>query len=247
MRNKFSYPHVYLEYSYWFDYMLPGIEALKMPISARRNIESFSHGGVAGAGGWDPFNVTEDADLGVRASAHRYRVATVNSTTFEEANSRVGNWIRQRSRWIKGYMQTYLVHMRHPLRLYRRIGARAFLGFQLLIGGTFATFLCNPLLWIFFLVWIFLRPAWLDTLFPPVIQSLSLVSLVVGNTLAISLNMLAVFRRHLYGLTIFALANPFYWMLHSFAAYKALYQLFTNPFYWEKTVHGLADSAPAQK
>jgi hypothetical protein len=236
-----------LEYSYWFDYMLPGIEALQMPIPLGGTSNHFRTEVLRELGGWDPFNVTEDADLGVRASAHRYHVATVNSTTFEEANSRVGNWIRQRSWWIKGYMQTYLVHMRHPLRLYHWIGARAFLGFQLLIGGTFATFLCNPLLWMLFLVWIVLRPAWLETLFPPAILSLSLVSLIVGNTLAISLNMLAVFRRHLYGLTILALANPFYWMLHSFAAYKALYQLFTNPFYWEKTVHGLADSAPAQK
>ena len=228
-----------LEYSYWFDYMLPGIEALRLPIPLGGTSNHFRTAVLRELGGWDPFNVTEDADLGVRAGAHRYRVATLNSTTLEEANSRLGNWLRQRSRWIKGYMQTYLVHMRHPLRLYRRIGGRAFWGFQLLIGGTFVTFLLNPLLWGLFLLWLALRPDILGLLFPPAVFAMSSFCLVAGNALAIHLNMLAVFRRRLFRLTPYALLNPVYWLLHSLAAYKALWQLFTKPFYWEKTTHGL--------
>ncbi|EFQ24626.1 General secretory system II protein E domain protein [Aminomonas paucivorans DSM 12260] len=228
-----------LEYSYWFDYMLPGIEALRLPIPLGGTSNHFRTRVLRELGGWDPFNVTEDADLGVRAGAHRYRVATLNSTTYEEANSRLGNWLRQRSRWIKGYMQTYLVHMRHPLRLYRRIGGRAFWGFQLLIGGTCVTFLVNPLLWGLFLLWLTLRPEALSLLFPPGVFAMSTFCLVVGNALAIHLNMLAVFRRKLFRLTPYALLNPIYWLLHSLAAYKALWQLFTKPFYWEKTTHGL--------
>ena len=228
-----------LEYSYWFDYMLPGIEALRLPIPLGGTSNHFRTRVLRELGGWDPFNVTEDADLGVRAGAHRYRVATLNSTTYEEANSRLGNWLRQRSRWIKGYMQTYLVHMRHPLRLYRRIGGRAFWGFQLLIGGTCVTFLVNPLLWGLFLLWLTLRPEALSLLFPPGVFAMSTFCLVVGNALAIHLNMLAVFRRKLFRLTPYALLNPIYWLLHSLAAYKALWQLFSKPFDWEKTTHGL--------
>ncbi len=229
-----------LEYSYWFDYMLPGIEALGMPIPLGGTSNHFRTEMLRLLGGWDPFNVTEDADLGIRASAHRMWVATINSTTFEEANSRPGNWIRQRSRWIKGYMQTYLVHMRHPLKLFRTIGFLPFLGVQLLIGGTFLTFLINPVLWALFLFWVFFRPSWMEAAFPLWILMMSTLNLVLGNAMGIYLNMLAVFRRKLFHLTFYSLLNPFYWMLHSLAAYKALWQLFIKPFYWEKTTHGLA-------
>ena len=229
-----------LEYSYWFDYMLPGIEALGMPIPLGGTSNHFRTEMLRLLGGWDPFNVTEDADLGIRASAHRMWVATVNSTTFEEANSRTGNWIRQRSRWIKGYMQTYLVHMRNPLKLFKTIGLLPFLGVQLLIGGTFLTFLINPLLWGLFIFWILFRPLWMESFFPLWILVISTLNLVVGNAMGIYLNMLAVFRRKIFHLTFYSLLNPFYWILHSVAAYKALWQLFTKPFYWEKTLHGLA-------
>ena len=229
-----------LEYSYWFDYMLPGIEALGMPIPLGGTSNHFRTEMLRLLGGWDPFNVTEDADLGIRASAHRMWVSTINSTTFEEANSHTGNWIRQRSRWIKGYMQTYLVHMRNPLRLFRTIGLMPFLGVQLLIGGTFMTFLINPILWLLFIFWIAFRPLWMESVFPLWILTLSTLNLIVGNAMGIYLNMLAVFRRRLFHLTFYSLMNPFYWILHSIAAYKALWQLFTKPFFWEKTVHGLA-------
>ena len=229
-----------LEYSYWFDYMLPGIEALGMPIPLGGTSNHFRTEMLRLLGGWDPFNVTEDADLGIRASAHRMWVSTINSTTFEEANSHTGNWIRQRSRWIKGYMQTYLVHMRNPLRLFRTIGLMPFLGVQLLIGGTFMTFLINPILWLLFIFWIAFRPLWMESVFPLWNLTLSTLNLIVGNAMGIYLNMLAVFRRRLFHLTFYSLMNPFYWILHSIAAYKALWQLFTKPFFWEKTVHGLA-------
>ena len=86
-------------------------------------------------GGWDPFNVTEDADLGIRLHKAGYETAMLDSTTLEEANSELFNWIRQRSRWVKGYIQTYLVHMRHPLRLLRQIGWKSFFSFQMMVGG----------------------------------------------------------------------------------------------------------------
>jgi cellulose synthase/poly-beta-1,6-N-acetylglucosamine synthase-like glycosyltransferase len=66
---------------------------------------------------WDPFNVTEDADLGTRLARNRYRCHVLDSTTFEEAPPRLSSWFPQRTRWIKGYMQTWFVHMRQPARL----------------------------------------------------------------------------------------------------------------------------------
>lgn len=228
-----------LEYSYWFDYMLPGLDRLKLPIPLGGTSNHFRIDRLRQLGAWDPFNVTEDADLGIRASVRGYTVGVINSTTYEEANKAPRNWIRQRSRWIKGYMQTWLVHNRHPLRLLRQIGWQNWLSYQFFIGGTALTFLVNPLMWILFLFWLLLQPLWLNNLFDGWLLYLAAFNFLIGNMLGIYLNMLAVFRRKLYRLTFYALSNPFYWLMHSVAAYMALWQLFTKPFYWEKTTHGL--------
>lgn len=228
-----------LEYSFWFDYLLPGLDMLRLPIPLGGTSNHFKAQVLRDLGGWDPFNVTEDADLGIRAAMHGFRVGIINSTTFEEANKEVGNWIRQRSRWIKGYMQTALVFSRDPMDLLRRVGFRQTVGFALLIGGTPLIFLIQPVSIVLTVIWIFTRTGVLDPIFPPIVLYLSLFNLLIGNALAIYINMFAVFKRRLHILVLFALLNPFYWILHSIAAYKALGQLFTRPYYWEKTTHGL--------
>ncbi len=228
-----------LEYSFWFDYLLPGLDRLRLPIPLGGTSNHFRTAVLEELGGWDPFNVTEDADLGIRAAMHGYRVGIVNSTTYEEANTHLGNWIRQRSRWIKGYMQTALVYLRNPVDLVRRVGVRQALGFGLLIGGTPLVFLFQPIAVALTVGWLLTRTTLLAPLFPPWLLYLSLFNLLIGNALAIYVNMFAVFKRRLHGLVLFALLNPVYWLLHSIAAYKALGQLFTRPYYWEKTVHGL--------
>lgn len=231
-----------LEYSYWFDYMLPGLDRLNLPIPLGGTSNIFRTDMLRDLGGWDPYNVTEDADLGVRASARGYTIGVINSTTYEEANTRTGNWIRQRSRWVKGYMQTSLVHLRNPVRLVQAVGIRKSVGFLLLVAGTPTTFLAGPILWTLYLAWIFTRTHTFDFLFPPFTLYLSLFNLLVGNAVGVYLSMLSVFKRRQYDLIVWSLLNPVYWVLHSIAAYKALWQLFTRPFYWEKTTHGISNS-----
>ena len=228
-----------LEYSFWFDYMLPGLDRLKLPIPLGGTSNHFRLDRLRELGGWDPYNVTEDADLGIRASARGYTVGVIDSTTYEEANKAPKNWIRQRSRWIKGYMQTWLVHNRRPLSLLRRIGLKRWLSYQFFIGGTVATFLINPLMWLLFLIWLVFRPEWIGSAFSGWVLYLCLLDFLLGNTLGVYLSMLAVFRRRLFSLTPYAMTTPVYWLMHSAAAYMALWQLFTKPFYWEKTEHGL--------
>jgi cellulose synthase/poly-beta-1,6-N-acetylglucosamine synthase-like glycosyltransferase len=229
-----------LEYSYWFDYMLPGLGTLDIPIPLGGTSNHFKLDMLRELGGWDPFNVTEDADLGVRAFAKGYKVAIVNSTTYEEANNEPFNWIRQRSRWIKGYMQTYLVHMRDPRRLIGKIGWRGFIGFNFFIGATSMTFLLYPVLLAFFLAYLVFDLSSIRSFFPDWVLYISTFNLIAGNMLMIYINMLAVFKRRFYELIWFALLNPIYWLMHSIAAYKGLWQLITKPFYWEKTNHGLS-------
>lgn len=183
--------------------------------------------------------MTEDADLGIRASQRGYRVGVIDSTTYEEANCRLKNWIRQRSRWIKGYMQTWLVHNRNPWRSLRTLGLGNWLAYQFFVGGRWCVFEQSPAVVAVYLCGDFPRP-WLEQLFPGWILYVSLFNLLLGNSIGIYLNMIAVFRRKYYSLTPYALLNPVYWLLHSAAAYMALWQLFTKPFYWEKTIHGLS-------
>jgi cellulose synthase/poly-beta-1,6-N-acetylglucosamine synthase-like glycosyltransferase len=232
-----------VEYSFWFDYMLPGLDRLRLPIPLGGTSNHFRTRGLRMLGGWDPFNVTEDADLGIRAAVLGRTVGVINSTTYEEANRAPGNWVRQRSRWIKGYMQTLLVHLRRPGALLTTAGPRQTAAFALLVGGTPATFLFTPPLYVLFAVSLVLPPSTLAGLFPGWVLWVSLVNLLVGNGLMIYVSMMGAFKRRRYELVLWALLNPVYWLLHSAAAYKALWQLVTKPHYWEKTVHGLSHAA----
>jgi cellulose synthase/poly-beta-1,6-N-acetylglucosamine synthase-like glycosyltransferase len=234
-----------LEYSYWFDYMLPGLDHLGLPIPLGGTSNHFRTSDLRELGGWDPFNVTEDADLGIRSAALGRSVGVIRSTTFEEANSAYGNFVRQRSRWIKGYLQTALVHLRHPVRLMRTIGVRQTAAFALLIGGTPLSFLFTPPLYAL-LVWSLVSsPEAITDYMPGWVLWASLVNLLVGNLLMVYVAMMGAFRRRRYNLALWSLLNPLYWLLHSLAAYKALWQLIRRPHYWEKTVHGLSTPTSA--
>lgn len=231
-----------LEYSFWFDYMLPGLEFGRLAIPLGGTSNHFRVDGLRSLGGWDPFNVTEDADLGIRAAAVGLDVAVFDSTTFEEANSSVPNFVRQRSRWIKGYMQTTLVHLRNPFQLLRIAGWRKTLSFLFLVGGTPATFLAVPILYtVFFLSLVSSRDT-VAFLFPGWVLWVNLFNLGVGSAMMIYVSMMGAFKRRRYSLVAWGMLNPFYWLLHSIAAYKALWQLIGKPHYWEKTVHGLSSA-----
>jgi cellulose synthase/poly-beta-1,6-N-acetylglucosamine synthase-like glycosyltransferase len=228
-----------LEYSYWFDYMLAGLDAADLPIPLGGTSNHFRTSALNELGGWDPYNVTEDADLGIRASALGYRVGVVNSTTMEEANTSIPNFIRQRSRWIKGYMQTTLVHARRPRQLIREIGLRRFLSFALLIGGTPATFLGVLPLYVVTVFTVFIPAQVLSQFFPVWLLWICLINFIIGNSVMVYLSMMGPYKRGTFDLIVWALLNPIYWILHSLASYKGLWQLLTKPHYWEKTEHGL--------
>jgi cellulose synthase/poly-beta-1,6-N-acetylglucosamine synthase-like glycosyltransferase len=229
-----------LEYSQWFDYLLPGLEAWGLPIPLGGTSNHFRTRTLRSLGGWDPFNVTEDADLGIRAAVKGFAVRTAASTTWEEATARPGAFVRQRTRWIKGYVQTALVHTRHPLRLVRAVGLVQALAFALLIAGTPATFLLLGPLDVLFLVTLAINQHALAAFVGPWVLALGYLDLVVGNALIVYLSMVAVFRRRSWDLVWAALLTPAYWLLHCAAAWRALAQLLTRPHYWDKTEHGVA-------
>ena len=227
-----------IEYASWFDFMLPGLEALKLPIPLGGTSNHIARERLMQLGEWDPYNVTEDADLGVRLAVAKYRTLTSYSLTMEEAPSSLWAWMKQRSRWVKGYMQTWLVHMRRPVKLYQKLGSRGFWGFQLFIGGPCFVFLSSPILLSVSLLW------GLGLIHPhhPLMPTAIISSLMV---LGYGVVMHYVFARKVVqesswpkmhaAMVVF----PFYWILHSLASFRGLWQLITRPHYWDKTEHGV--------
>jgi cellulose synthase/poly-beta-1,6-N-acetylglucosamine synthase-like glycosyltransferase len=227
-----------LEYSQWFDFMLPGLNHLRVPIPLGGTSNHFRLSALRRVNGWDPYNVTEDADLGIRLAQEGYTVGVINSTTYEEANGVLPSWIKQRSRWIKGYMQTWLVHMRHPVHLFRSIGPMGFFSFHFFIGAPAFTVLLNPILWTITALMFVLHLQPFGFLFPEPFGTMALFNLVVGNLFLVYFGVVAALKRRYFDLVAVGVTLPFYWVLHSVAAYKALKQLITDPHYWEKTEHG---------
>ena len=228
-----------VEYASWFSMLLPALAAKGLPVPLGGTSMYLKRSVVTSIGGWDAFNVTEDADLGVRLHRLGYRTAVLNSTTYEEATSDFVNWIKQRSRWYKGYMQTWLVHIRHPRRLWRELGPRGFIAFQLTIGATPLVPLINPPFWALTLLWSVGHFPFIAALFPPWLYYPGMVCMVLGNFAIIYANILGARLGGYPDLLGAILLAPIYWVMMSIAALKAASQLVRMPTFWEKTVHGL--------
>jgi len=232
------------EYSLWFDVMLPALQTVNTFIPLGGTSNHFRRAELNKFEGWDPFNVTEDADLGVRLFRAGGKTAIIDSMTYEEANSNLKNWIRQRSRWIKGYLQTYLVHMRNPLELAKKFKGH-FIIFQLVAGLRMTFMIINPILWLmtlsYFVLYKFVGPQ-IESLYPASIFYMAITSAVFGNFLYVFYYMVGTAKHGQYQLIKYVFLVPVYWFFTSIAAGMAFWQLLTNPHYWEKTIHGLSKS-----
>ncbi len=228
------------EYGLWFGYLLPGMMRSTSPIPLGGTSNHLRREVLDEIGAWDPFNVTEDADLGLRIDASGYHTAVIDSATQEEANSDPINWIRQRSRWYKGYLQTWLVHIRNPLQLYRVLGPRSFLRFNLVLAGTPIIAVLNLVFWLITVLWFLGQPEVVGAVFPPLVYFPALIALVFGNAATIYMNLIALREDDRSDLLVAALTVPLFWLMMSIAAAKGVYQIIRNPSYWEKTFHGLS-------
>jgi cellulose synthase/poly-beta-1,6-N-acetylglucosamine synthase-like glycosyltransferase len=229
------------EYAVNFSLVLRGLDHFRLPIPLGGTSNHFRTDALRQLGGWDPFNVTEDADLGIRIARRGWGVRMLDSVTEEEANSQLYNWLRQRSRWIKGFYQTWLVHMRSPMRLWRDLGTRQFLSFQLTVGFFTFTTLINPIFWVLTGIYLATGPTRIQILFPPVALYAGLICLAFGNLLMVYYLMVGCMERGLYRGVRAMLVVPLYWALMSAAAYKAAWQLLrpSRRHFWELTNHGL--------
>ena len=227
-----------IEYASWFRVILPGLQRLGLAVPLGGTTSFFKRDALHALGGWDAHNVTEDADLGIRLARHGYRTRLIDTVTEEEANGRAWPWVKQRSRWLKGYAITYGVHMRDPVRLWRDLGAWRFFGVQLLFLGTLSQFVLAPLLWTFWLPMLgFTHP--LSAILPAwafwTLAGLFITSEVIGWLVAY----VALVKADKRWLFKWAFSLTLYFPLGALAAYKGIFELITKPFYWEKTAHGV--------
>lgn len=229
-----------IEYAAWWRLILPGVERLGLAIPLGGTTLFFRRDALQDLGGWDAHNVTEDADLGIRIARRGYRTQLITSVTMEEANCRPIAWIKQRSRWIKGYMITWATHMRHPALLLRELGIRRFVGFQVMFAGSFLHALFAPLLWLLWLIPLGLIDGQAID-FPFWVLGFLAMTGVFSEAFTLGCNYFALSKT---GHRIHPIWLPtmfFYNMLASIAAYKALWEMLRKPFYWDKTSHGFFD------
>ena len=230
------------EYSLWFDLILTGLQAVNAPIPLGGTSNHFRVKDITKLQGWDAFNVTEDCDLGIRLAQKGFRTAIINSTTFEEANSEITNWIAQRGRWIKGYMQTYLVHTRNLFTFFRLSGKAKTAMFQLIVGGRVFSLLINPIMWITAIIYFCDRAhvgTIIESFFPAPVLYIGTLSFIGGNFLYLYYYMIGAAKRGQFSIIKYTLFTPFYWLMMSVTAWQALYKIVLKPHYWAKTKHGL--------
>jgi len=231
-----------IEYATWWRVVLPGIARLGLVIPLGGTTLFFRRSILEKLSGWDAHNVTEDADLGVRLARYGYVTELIPTVTYEEANCRAWPWVKQRSRWLKGFLITWCVHMRSPRGLLRDLGLLRFLGAQTLLLATFAQFACAPLLWSF---WVTLAgfehpiTATLGATTSYVMAGCFLAAAVIN----LIVSMVAVSTKEHRHLMLFTLSLPFYFPMAALSSYKALKEIVAQPFYWDKTEHGIADQS----
>lgn len=239
------------EYSLWFDLVLTGLQSIHAPIPLGGTSNHFRKKDLIALKGWDSFNVTEDCDLGMRLVKAGKQTAVINSITLEEANSDMKNWFGQRSRWIKGYMQTYLVHMRTPREFFVNWKEPHALTFQMVVGGKILSMFINPLMWVITLCYFLFRAnigTFIESFFPAPILYMGVTSLLLGNFLYVYYYMIGCAKHGHHELVKYGVFIPLYWLAMSVAAWMAVYKLITAPHHWSKTKHGLhLDNANAIK
>ncbi len=226
-----------MDYAAWFRVILPGLSKLGMPVPLGGTTLFLKRDAIEKMHGWDAHNVTEDADLGMRLCRAGYRTELIDSVTGEEANCYGWKWVRQRSRWIKGYMVTYWAHMRHPVRLWRDMGTSAFIGFQVLFLGTVLHFLTAPVLWSFWLSYVGVSHAFFAYT-PSSLTIATAWAFLAVEAISMTILAIACVRANRKFLIPWIPTMSFYFLLAVPAGLKALWEFFRAPVFWDKTDHG---------
>ncbi|MEO8684517.1 MAG: glycosyltransferase, partial [Devosia sp.] len=231
------------EYAGLFGVTLPALAAWRLPVPLGGTSNHFRLASLRSLGGWDAFNVTEDADLGVRLARLRHRTQMLPTRTLEEAPIRLDSWIGQRTRWMKGWMQTFIVHNRDPGRLLSQMGWPAMLAFEIVVLGMIVA----PMLHTALLLMLVAQASLGLPLFGAPgggWPMLYLLVLCVGCASAVAISLTGLHRQRRYHLFPLQFMLPFYWLLMAWATLRAMYELVDRPFHWTKTEHRARKARP---
>ncbi|MDB5528233.1 MAG: glycosyltransferase [Devosia sp.] len=224
------------EYAGLFGALLPAFADWQLPMPLGGTSNHFRIAALRDIGGWDAFNVTEDADLGMRLARRGYRTEMLASSTLEEAPTQWRTWLGQRTRWMKGWMQTFIVHNRHPGTLLAQMGWRSMLAFEIVV----LSMILSPLLHTALLPILLVQALLGQPVFGAMgwnWASLNLGLLCFGYASSLALTLVGLHRQRRYRLFALQLLLPFYWLLLAVATLRALHELLDRPFYWAKTEH----------
>jgi glycosyltransferase XagB len=237
-----------IEYAVLFQSVLPCLAREGMPLPLGGTSNHFRTEILRHVGAWDPFNVTEDADLGLRLARLGYQAQILDSKTFEEANTEFGNWISQRARWLKGFLQTWLVHMRRPDLLPREIGWDGIWALQAICFGTIFSSTVHPIfnLLIGYHLWQSWQTPFGHSVFTTAIAGMSIVVSLIGYGASLYAGYLACKRNGQIWWGAL-LTMPLYWLLMGVAAWLSLWQFIVAPFQWNKTRHGISTLTTVSK
>ncbi len=228
------------EFSFHFDMLLPGLQKLGYPVPLAGHSVHFRRSAIEEVGAWDPYNVTEDADMGIRLARARKKVKILDSASKEEATATISAWIGQRTRWIKGFIQTSIVHLRHPLRFKQELGLGwgGLLAFIVTVPASVLINISNLVYWVLLVGWFATHSHYIQQFFPGPIYYVSLVSFVAGNLIFVYLNLVSSYMRGRYSMVKYGLLSPLYWLMLAYASVKAAIELVIKPHHWSKTAHG---------
>ncbi|GAA0623716.1 glycosyltransferase [Brevundimonas kwangchunensis] len=218
------------EYAALFEVILPGLARLGLPFPLGGTSNHFRTGVLRQVGGWDAWNVTEDADLGFRLWCEGWRAGVITRPTWETPPGDFAHWLPQRTRWLKGYLQTWGVHTRRPWRL----GWRGLFALAMTIGVTLLSAAIHAIAtaWMTAAVLV----AAMAGLWPQV-PKFSVGVMLLGALSAWLVCAMGAKRSGLAYGPMQMMAAPAYWSLLSLAFAHAFWRLIREPFAWDKTSH----------
>ncbi len=227
------------EFSFHYDLFLPGIQKLGYVVPLSGHSTHFRRDVLEDIGAWDPYNLTEDCDMGIRLFRKGYKTEMMDSRSQEEATCSIGAWVAQRSRWMEGFVQTSIVHLRHPLRLKNELGGWSkLLAFLVLVPGSVVMNIINLFFWVLLGAWFVTQSTAIQQLFPGPVLYISIFSFAFGNFTFMFLNLLGSYKRERYSLVKYSLLSFFYWLMLAYASLRGCVHLIFKPHQWEKTKHG---------
>ncbi len=236
------------EFAFFYNFFLPGLATVKSPTPISGHSVYFRREQLIKVGGWDAYNLAEDCDIGIRMFRNGYKNASVlDSASWEQSTTTLGDWIKQRTRWMQGFVQTSMVNLRFPALLWKDLGGlRNVLMFMFHVpGGVFLNGL-NLVQWMMLAFWYATNDPIIQTIFTDILLYLSVLSFFLANLMFTYFNLLGLYHRKYYSFVGLALFSPIYWLFLSYATLRSILRFFRQESTWDKTNHPVMSISSAK-